>query len=664
MIVQRASSLCLLLPRVVGRRVVRWKCPPECHAAMARRIVAMLAASCCILAAAGKPDMSCAACGLVVARLDSVLETAKGELELSKGTNEKRAASIDKVQKAQTKRWLKNEYGVALRAGVEEEVETVCGHDTLSTSKDLQGACRDFLEEHEEATVRAVLDGKGEEVCGTAVAGCSGEALTTAMAAHQRSRRSDPVPVKQWVGKGSNVRRLVSSTFSEFVMDERLDSAGERQGVNHVLVMLYHSEVCRVCYCAKAGGACVSRKYSTAVAEFYRLAAKLNQSSTARISVGEMDLRGNELPQPTELADPEGVQFALFIDRDKGTPKLAPAVGEPLLAELGLEALRNKLKQLAGTYLKDAARSEMTKLLSAEPKSPKAERTPKAAAAAAASPAESPASETTAGEVKVAAKPSPTDPPPRKSEKSEKSPPPRRKSERRRKDLPRREEECEACGLLVRELHGKLRATKGEMQLSRAAAARKEQKVDKVQKAQTKRWLKQEYSVALAASLEEHVDGLCEGSAFADAACSVNNSLPSWYHDDNPDERWTRDTPPLEERHCAFKRFQEFSEWSGSDGREERATLRLQCSDAAKGGCRSVVEEHVEAVMRAVLDSDIEGKPDTGVCVQLLPGCEPKRAACFAQEGAGASGGSAAAGEEADEEASAEAFFARSKEEL
>ena len=273
----------------------------------------MLLASCILATVAGKPDLSCAACGLAVERLGSVLETTKGELELSKETNEKRAASIDKVQKAQTKRWLKNEYGVALRAGVEEEVETVCSHDTLSTSKGLQGACRDFLEEFEEPLVRAVLDGKGEEMCATAVVGCSGEALATAMAAHQRSRRSDPVPAKQWVGKGANVHRLVSSTFSKFVMDERLDSAGERQ-VNHVLVMLYRSEVCRVCYCAKAGGACVARAYRTAVAEFYRLAAKLNQSSTARISVGEMDLRGNELPQPTELADPEGVQFALFID--------------------------------------------------------------------------------------------------------------------------------------------------------------------------------------------------------------------------------------------------------------------------------------------------------------------------------------------------------------
>ena len=633
-------------------------------------------ASCCMLATA-EPDMSCAACGLVVSRLGSVLETAKVELELSKETIDKRAASIDKVQKAQTKRWLKNEYSVALRAGVEDEVETVCGHDTLSTSKELQGACRDFLEEHEEATVRAVLDGKSEEMCATAVAGCSGEALATAMAAHQRSRRSDPVPVKQWVGKGGHVRRLVSSTFSEFVMGERLDSAGERQGVNHVLVMLYRSEVCRVCHCAKAGGACVARKYRTAVSEFYRLAGKLNQSSTARISVGEMDLRGNELPQPTELADPEGVQFALFVDRDKGSPKLAPAVGEPLLAEMGLEALRNKLKQLAGTYLKDAARSEMTKLLSPPPTTPKAPRAAQpAAAAAAAASGEGLASEETAGEAKAAARPSPAEPPPREGEEREESggsggsggrPPPRRRSEKRRKGGARREEECEACGLLVRELHGKLRATKRELQLSREAAARKEQQVDKVQKAQTKRWLKQEYSVALAAALEEHVDGLCEGSAFVDAACSANNSLRSWFHDDTPDERWTVHTPPLEERHCAFKRFQEFSEGSGSEGSEERATLRRQCSDAAKGGCRALLEEHVEALMRAVLDSDIEGSPDTSVCVQLLARCEAKRASCFTDKGAGTrpSGGRTATRDEgADEEAAAEAFFARGKEEL
>ena len=34
----------------------------------------------------------------------------------------------------QTKRWLKNEYGVALRAGLEEELEQVCASATMVLS--------------------------------------------------------------------------------------------------------------------------------------------------------------------------------------------------------------------------------------------------------------------------------------------------------------------------------------------------------------------------------------------------------------------------------------------------------------------------------------------------------------------------------------------------
>ena len=64
------------------------------------------------------------------------------------------------------------------------------------------------------------------------------------------------------MGKGAAVRRLVGTTFSEFVMGERLDSAGERE-VNHVLVMLYHSppQVAKKRFCAKEGGACVAHPY-------------------------------------------------------------------------------------------------------------------------------------------------------------------------------------------------------------------------------------------------------------------------------------------------------------------------------------------------------------------------------------------------------------------
>ena len=47
-----------------------------------------------------------------------MLNKTKTELELSKEANDRKAQQVDKVQKAQTKRWLKNEYKVALRAGV------------------------------------------------------------------------------------------------------------------------------------------------------------------------------------------------------------------------------------------------------------------------------------------------------------------------------------------------------------------------------------------------------------------------------------------------------------------------------------------------------------------------------------------------------------------
>ena len=58
-------------------------------------------------------------------------------MELSKEFNEKKAQKVDKVQKAQTKRWLKNEYGVALRAGIEEELEALCSREALSSTTEL-----------------------------------------------------------------------------------------------------------------------------------------------------------------------------------------------------------------------------------------------------------------------------------------------------------------------------------------------------------------------------------------------------------------------------------------------------------------------------------------------------------------------------------------------
>ena len=100
---------------------------------------------------------SCAACMKAYDALSLVLNKTKSELELSKTANDKKSAAVDKVQKAQTKRWLKNEYGVALRAGIEEELEVLCTRDTFSLMKP---ACTHFLEEHEDSLPRALIDGK------------------------------------------------------------------------------------------------------------------------------------------------------------------------------------------------------------------------------------------------------------------------------------------------------------------------------------------------------------------------------------------------------------------------------------------------------------------------------------------------------------------------
>ena len=116
---------------------------------------------------------SCAACSLVTSQLERRLNSTRDELEASKQFNDKKAASIDRVQKAQTKRWLKNEYGVALRAGLEEELEQVCASATMVLSRELSDACAALLEEHEDALVRGVLDGERLAPCYAAIAGCT-----------------------------------------------------------------------------------------------------------------------------------------------------------------------------------------------------------------------------------------------------------------------------------------------------------------------------------------------------------------------------------------------------------------------------------------------------------------------------------------------------------
>ena len=114
-------------------------------------------------------------------------------------------AQIDGVQKAQTKRWLKNEYRVALAAAVEERLEKGCGINTLydvvcdmeaeerreqweklgASGSDAAACaqvgiqrCRALTEEHAEELSRAALDEKGWAGCATIVHGCDPDELS------------------------------------------------------------------------------------------------------------------------------------------------------------------------------------------------------------------------------------------------------------------------------------------------------------------------------------------------------------------------------------------------------------------------------------------------------------------------------------------------------
>ena len=98
------------------------------------------------------------------------------------------------MQKAQTKRWLKNEYGVALRAGLEEELEQVCASATMVLSRELSDACAALLEEHEDALVRGVLDGERLAPCYAAIAGCTAGTVGAAVERFKRDVRSAPKP--------------------------------------------------------------------------------------------------------------------------------------------------------------------------------------------------------------------------------------------------------------------------------------------------------------------------------------------------------------------------------------------------------------------------------------------------------------------------------------
>jgi hypothetical protein len=583
-------------------------------------------------AAVAQPDSAaaCAACTTTVKQLAVAFSREKKELELSKEANDLKAQKIDKVQKAQTKRWLKNEYNVALRASIEEEMEKVCGRDAITSSRALIGACTKLIEEHEDALPRAILDQKHEGFCAKAVPGCDGEARDKAIAAFQHKGKSEKEPK----GKASKVRgvvtRLVGTTFSK----------GIRAPDQHVLVLLHNGSATK-----ERAYEFSDMRYAALASEFYSLAVGLNTTSGAHVKLAfaQLDLLKNEVPTNAPLADPNGASLVLYLVGDRDEPKSMPELGEKALAFAREPEVRTQLTQFLLTFLPKKEGSalgvvlkereeRMTELLA------KNHDSLKAATKAAAARRRAPAS----------AAP-PTDP---------------------RQPL----ERCDLCGLIVGKLRRALETTHDELELSKEANERKAQKIDKVQKAQTKRWLKNEYRVALAAALEEALEGVCDEASLLQPVCgdamAVFNETVATATKTASAKRAAQEFDYLkggssDERGSSDKRGSSSSGEGGAGGEGGEGAESLAwpavkegkvdvsaCLARGKLRCRAVVDEHAEVLMRAVLD-------DQGLsqCAKLLPRCELPRLQALvevatalapaAKDGSGdnAGGGSGAGGD-------------------
>lgn len=159
----------------------------------------MLARSVTLLALAAlarsEPDPSsappplsprCMACALLTAALGDALAATRAELDQFKSAKEE---AIGRVQKAQTRRWLKQEYGSSLYAGVEDAMDKVCALPALSAhTRD----CQAVREDREDELVRATLDDSAPEFCAAAVPGCTAEDVVRAIA--ERRARIDEAP--------------------------------------------------------------------------------------------------------------------------------------------------------------------------------------------------------------------------------------------------------------------------------------------------------------------------------------------------------------------------------------------------------------------------------------------------------------------------------------
>ena len=111
-------------------------------------------------------DEDCEACGLLIWRMQTIVAAKAAALESKKKATEKRAA---KATKAHSKRWLKQEYGVALASAIESEIDAL-----QMDSKLIGSACRLG---HEAMTGSALRGHQFDNKCESRVRRSVGELL-------------------------------------------------------------------------------------------------------------------------------------------------------------------------------------------------------------------------------------------------------------------------------------------------------------------------------------------------------------------------------------------------------------------------------------------------------------------------------------------------------
>ena len=413
-----------------------------------------------------------------------------------------------------------------------------------------QDGVQQFIEAQEDDLPRAVLDEKPSgPFCAALVPGCEGDAIKAAVDAHGKNIKSEKTPpARAPLAKGC-VKRLVGKTFSQHI---RAINAK-----HHVLVLV-------AAKAEKSGPQprlASDQRYASLISEFYSFASAMYNATSIpaadreRFAFGQIDSSKNDLPHTLRLSDPDGASLLLYGLGELGEdPKSLPAVGEAALSLAGGELVRTQLTQFLLTYLPKGDQPLVTRLMTQRASALLGQDDYGDASAAAAAAA------------KLAKKllPTPKPPPP--------PPPPRRKKEIASKaDVSaKRGQDCDVCVLVVSELEGAVNATQKELELSHEAAERKQAQIDGVQKAQTKRWLKNEYKVALAAAVEERMEKVCDDIRLYDVVCDMDAT-------DRKDH------------------------WEGPFGK--RGNSIETCGQVGKERCKALTEEHAEELSRAALDA-------------------------------------------------------------